>query len=99
MKYIAEYIDLLDEEIEGAKTYAEKYVQFKAENEITWANKFKEMSNAELQHSTVIHEYLVQKINQLKTVYQAPTEMQEIWDKKHAKYIERTAWIKQILTM
>ena len=99
MKFIAEYIDLMDEEIEGAKTYAEKYIKFKADNEMNWANKFKEMANAELQHGLIIHDYLIQEINKLKTVYQAPVEMQEIWDKKHEKYIERVAWIKQMLTM
>lgn len=45
MKIIADCIDLMDEELEGAKTYAEMYVQYKADNDMTWANKFKEMSN------------------------------------------------------
>lgn len=99
MKAISDLVYLIEEELDGAKCYAEKYVQFKAENDMMWANKFKEMSNNELVHAVNIHDLAMQKINQLKAVYTAPAEMQEMWDKQHAVYVDKTAWIKQMLAM
>ena len=99
MRIIAELVDLIDEELEGAKDYAEKYVEHKAENNTTWATKFKSMAEDELKHAMNIHEYATMKIDEIKRVYTAPVQMQEKWDKKHKEYIEQTAWIKQMLTM
>lgn len=99
MKKIAELVDLIDEELEGAKTYAEKYVDFKAQGKGDWSNKFKNMANDELNHALVVHDLAIYEINELNRVYTAPVEMQEEWDKSHKKYIEKTAWIKQMLAM
>lgn len=41
----------------------------------------------------------VKEIEELNKVYKAPEGMQEKWDKAHAKYVERAAWIKQMLAM
>jgi len=98
MRVIAELVDMLDEELEGAKDYSEKYLELKATNN-SFSAKFKTLAEDELRHALVVHEYIVSKIDELKRVYTAPVEMQEIWDKKHAKYIEKVAWLKQMLTM
>lgn len=99
MKMIAEYVDLIDEEIEGAKTYAEKYVEFKAKGDGTWANRWKEMANMEIQHAMWIHDYTVSEIEKLREIFVPPVEMQEKWDESHKNYVERVAWVKQMLTM
>ena len=44
MRMIGELVDFIDEEIEGAKTYAEKYLQLKAEGVNDYGNKFKSMA-------------------------------------------------------
>ena len=98
MRYIEELVETIDDELEGAKDYAEKYLQLKAEGD-SWSTKFKELANTELSHALTIHDYAVQKIDELKRIYTAPVEMQEMWDTSHKKYIEKTAWIKQMLTM
>lgn len=90
---------MVDEELEGAKTYAEKYIERKASGDTTWANRFKEMSSDELKHANYIHELAVQEIDDLSRVYTPPSEMKEEWDKKHVKYVECAAWIKQMLTL
>lgn len=99
MRHIKQWVETLDEEIEGAKDYAEKYVECKAKGNTARANKFKEMANDELRHSNYIHEMAVQEIEELKKVYNAPSDMQEKWDKAHKEYVEKVAWIKQMLTL
>jgi chromosome segregation ATPase len=99
MKSIKKYIELLDEEIEGAQDYAEKYVECRVKGNITRANRFKEMASDELKHCGYIHEMAVQEIEEIKKVYTAPSEMQEKWDKAHKEYVEKVAWIKQMLTL
>lgn len=99
MKAIKHYVDLIEEEIEGAKEYAEKYVECKAKGNTNRAMKFKEMATEELKHSTYIHDIAVQDIEEIKKVFTPPVEMQEAWDKSHKEYVERVAWIRQMLAM
>lgn len=99
MKIIADLVDKIDEEIEDAKEYAESYLQYKAEGKVEWSNKYKQMSADEINHAMNLHAIATTKIDELKRVYTAPAEMQEAWDKSHKRYIERVAWIKQMLAM
>ena len=99
MKNIKKYVELLDEEIEGAQDYAEKYIECKAKGNIARANRFKEMATDELKHCGYIHEMAIQEIDEIKKVYTAPVEMQEKWDREHKLYVEKVALIKQMLTL
>lgn len=99
MKKIQKYVHLIDEELEGAKNYAECYVEYKAKGDSTWASRFKEMANDELKHASYIHQLAIKDIEELNKVLTAPVEMQEKWDESHKLYVEREAWIKQMLAM
>jgi hypothetical protein len=99
MKSIKKYVDHIEDEIEGAKEYAEKYVECKAKGNMTNANKYKEMANDELKHAMYIHEWAVAEIQEISKVYTPPVDMQEKWDKAHKEYVEKVAWIKQMLAM
>lgn len=99
MKKIKEYVDYIDDEIEGAKEYAEKYIEFKARGITNWATSFKDMASQELNHATTIHDIAVKEIEDLKKVFVVPKEMQDVWDEEHKNYVEKVAWIKQMLTM
>lgn len=99
MKIIKNLVEQLDEEIEGAQDYAEKYVEYKAKGNMTRANRYKEMATDELKHCGYIHEMAVQEIEEVRRIYTAPVEMQEKWDKAHKEYVEKVAWIKQMLTL
>lgn len=99
MKRIQDYVDKIDDEICGAKEYAEKYIEYKVMDDITWANRFKEMANDELKHATYIHDLAMSEIKEIGKVFKAPQEMQEAWDKSHVEYVDRVAWIKQMLQM
>lgn len=99
MTKIKKSVDAIDEELEGAKDYAEKYVECKASGNTQWANRYKEMAQDELKHANYIHDKAVADIEEINKVYKPTVEMQEKWDKSHKEYVERTAWIKQMLAM
>ena len=60
---------------------------------------YKEMSNDELKHAGYIHEFAVKEIDEISKVYTPPVEMMEKWEKEHKTFIEKTAWIRQMLAM
>jgi hypothetical protein len=99
VKKIKEYVEAIDEELEGAKEYAEKYVECKAKDNMQSATKYKEMANDELKHAMYVHEWAVKEIEEISRVYTPPIEMQEKWDKAHKEYVEKVAWIRQMLSM
>lgn len=99
MRKILELLDKIDDELEDAKEYAEDYLQHKAEGNIDLSNKYMEMSNDELKHASNIRDVAVEKIDELKRAFTLPAEMEDIWGKKHSRYVEKTAWIKQMLSM
>jgi hypothetical protein len=99
MRVIKEYVDSIDEEIEGAKRYAEKYVEAKAKGDMSKANRYKEMASDELKHGMYQHEWAVAEIQEISKVFTPPAIMEERWNKAHKEYVEKVAWIKQMLSM
>lgn len=99
MRAIKKYVESIDEEIEDAKKYAEKYVEAKAKGDPVKANRYREMANDELKHATFLHEWAIAEIQEISKVFTPPVEMQEKWDKAHKEYVERVAWVKQMLAM
>lgn len=99
MKKIQLIVDQIDEELCGAKDYAECYVEAKVFNNSTWANRYKEMALDELKHAGYLHDKAVELITEIGKVYEAPQEMQDIWDNSHKGYVEKAAWVKQMLSM
>jgi hypothetical protein len=96
---IKKLADEIQDELCSAKEYAEKYVEYKASNDSQWAGRFNEMAKDELKHADYLHELAVNEINKLSSVYTPPTEMMEKWDMDHKKYVEKAAWIKQMLQL
>lgn len=99
MRYIKDYIESIDEEIHDAKEYAEKYVECKAKGNTANATRYKEMANDELKHAMYQHEWAVKEIEEISKTYTAPLEMQDSWNKSHKEYVEKVAWIKQMLSL
>ena len=99
MTIIKKYVDKIKEELEGAKGYAEKYVEFKTKDEMPTANRYKEMANDELKHAMYEHEWAVKAIENLKSHIAPPEEMLERWGKAHKEYVEDAAWVKQMLSL
>lgn len=99
MRKIKNYVDKISEETEGAKEYAEKYVEEKAKGDMPRANKYREMATDELKHANYIHEFATADITELERIYTPPAEMLDKWEHAHREYVEKVAWIKQMLAM
>jgi hypothetical protein len=100
MKKIKEYVEKIAEELEDAKDYGEKALWFKSKGNNGRYVKYKEMATQELAHADNLHSMAVEDIHELeKTFPNPPEEMMDAWIKSHNKFIEKTAWIKQILAM
>ena len=99
MKKIQNLVDQIKEELEDAKNYAETYLDLKARGQTAWANKYKGMAEDEVRHSQIAHDHAVEEIGLLSKVYTPPAEMEEKWNMAHKEYVEKAAWVKQMLTM
>ena len=100
MTKIKKYVEEIAEELDDAKKYMEKALEYKAMGNTTRYTKYKEMSMQELNHAMNLHEFAVQDIEQLKTVYpDVPVDMQDAWDRSHIEFVEKAAWIKQMQAM
>lgn len=100
MQKIKLLADHIKEEICDAKEYGEKYVEEKVNGNSSAATKFKEMANDELKHAGYLHEMVVAEINKIKSSgITYPSEMEERWAKVHSEYVDKAAWVKQILTL
>lgn len=97
MKHIKVLVDRISDEVNDAKEYAEEYLLHKSEGSVN--NRYKEMAEDELKHAGYIHDEAMRKIDELKTVYTPPTGMEEIWEKSHKEFVEKVAWVKQMLSM
>lgn len=99
MERIKKLADEMMEEVCGAKEYAERAIMYRVNGESNWSNRFREMANDELKHAGYLHELIVMDVDKLATVYTPPVEMMEKWDADHKKYIEKAAWVRQMLDM
>jgi urocanate hydratase len=99
MRVIKKYVDNIEEEIEDAKKYAEKYVECKAKGNIQAAGKYNEMANDELKHAMYLHGWAVAEIEEISKIYVPPSDMMEKWEHAHREYVEQVAMIKHMLEM
>ncbi len=96
MRMIKEMVEHIDEEIKGAKEYAEKFIEHKAIGDPR-ASVYRQMAMDELHHAERIHEFAVQDIEKISAVSPPSVEMEERWKHEHKKYVEEVAKIKMIL--
>lgn len=99
MRSIKKYVDHINEEVEGAKEYAENYIEWKARGNIQRANTYRDMAHDELTHAMNIHEFAVKDIEELQKVYTPPVEMLEKWEHAHRVALEQVALVKQMLSL
>lgn len=100
MTKIKKYVDDIAEELHDSKCYMEKALEYKAMGNADRYNGYKEMSVQELGHAMRLHDYAMQDIEQLKTVYpDVPQKMLDAWEKSHVDFVEKAAWIKQMQAM
>ena len=83
MKIIEKMIDDIMEEVEGAREYAEKYIEAKARGNMSRAMKYKQMAHDEMAHAETVYEFAENDIEALKRVYTLSADDEEAWE--HAK--------------
>lgn len=99
MTRIKKLAEEIEDELCSAKEYAEDYLTYKAKGNSQWATRYKEMAQDELKHADYIHERAVSEIEELRSVYTPPEDMMEKWEHEHREYIEKAAWVRQMLAM
>lgn len=99
MRRIGELAEQICEELEGAKRYAEEYVEYKIKGDKDWAGRFNGMATDELAHANYLHELAVAEIDKARKVITPPDSMLERWNSAHTKYVQDVAWIKQMLAL
>ena len=97
MKMIAEIVEDIREELEGAEHYAKKATQYKGIDE-RLASTYATMSSQELSHVDTLHTQAVRLIQDQKdSGKEVPDGMQAVWDWEHSHMMDRVARIKVLL--
>lgn len=99
MKIIHNYTTKINEELNDATDYAEKYIEERAKDNISKANKYREMANDELKHAGYIHDLAINEVSEIEKIYTVPVDTVEKLERAHKEYAEKSALIKQMLNM
>ena len=99
MTRIKKLADEIKDELCSAKDYAEEALYYKAKGNTEWYKRYATMSEQELGHASILHDRVVSEIEQLRAVMTPPEEMMQKWDHEHKEYVEKAAWVKQMLAM
>ena len=63
------------------------------------AKIYYQMAQDELKHADNLHNIAIQEINALKEAIEPPESMLDKWRYAHGYFIEKAAWIKQMLSL
>lgn len=94
MKKVEHYKNMLMEEVEGAKMYAEYYIAYKNTSP-QWAKMFASMARDELQHANYIETISQEAVSKMAWV---PEEDQEKWERCLKKKAETVALVELMLS-
>ena len=99
MKIIKELCSYIDEEIDGAKTYAENALKYKEENP-DLAKMFYNMSLQEMEHMNELHKHVVDSIQKYrKENGEPPAPMMAVYEYLHERQIAEAAKVKAMQAM
>lgn len=97
MKMVHRLIEGINEELEGAREYAEKYLHNKAMGNTARASAYRQMAMDELGHASHAHSFALQDIEALKKVHPLTEECEAAWEKAKSHYAECVAKVKYML--
>lgn len=97
MKTIDKMIEHIDEEVEGAREYAEKYIECKSRGHTARASKYKEMAFDELKHAEYVYGFAEEDVENIRKVYPLSVDEEEKWSHAKRKMHEHIAHIKSYL--
>lgn len=91
--------DMIEDEIEGAREYARKALEYKDEHR-ELADTLYSISTEELDHITRLHNCVVQQINDYRQKNgEPPGAMQAVYEYLHGKHIDQVKGIKEYQSM
>lgn len=99
MKLIEKLSDMIEEEMNDAEKYIRCAMNHK-EDHPALAQAFARLSNDEMNHMTILHDQVVQLINDYRrTNGDPPEKMQAVYDYLHQKHTERANEIRIMQAM
>lgn len=97
MNKISAIIDDIDDELEGAQHYAEKYVEAKERGDHAMAERYRSMTQDELDHALFLHDHAEKEVEKLREKFVPTPEMQSKFDEAHNRYFRTFEWIKNTI--
>ena len=97
MKIISDLVNNMDDEIEMAKIYAQNFLIYNADNNVQWADRFRQMAYESVDHADVLHQLAVETIEKMQRKYVPPEEMVKAWKKEHVNYVNTVNWIRDMI--
>lgn len=98
MRIVKKMIDHINDELDGAAEYAEKYIENRAMGKTTRASAYREMAKDELRHAGNIYGYAIEDIEAIKKVYSMSPEAEEMWEHELKHYADCIAKIGMMLS-
>ena len=97
MRTIAAIVDMIDDELCGAKEYAEFALRWKSEHPKT-AEKLHELASVEMGHVRTVHAEAERMIEEERSRSgDPPAAMLAVYDYEHQKQIKRAAEIRALI--
>ena len=94
MKIIKKLTEMIEDEIEGAKCYAKKALEWKDKDEKLAAVLYK-LSEEEMRHLAILHEQVTRIISEYREEHgDPPPSMQAVYDYLHEKQIQEAERVK-----
>lgn len=98
MKIVEKIKDAIMDELDGAKEYAEKYIEKKSYGDSMNASKFHEMAEDELKHARYMYEMGASRMAAIKKVHDLSAEDEELWSHIVKRYNECTTFVKMMIS-
>lgn len=94
MKTIHKMRCLIEDEVDSAMDYAEKYLEYK-NSKPSWASMYSEMAKQELTHSEYLTTIATEAMSDIAWI---PEEDKEAFDKCQKRAMEKNAMVKLMLS-
>lgn len=99
MKLIKELTEMIEDELEGALSYAKGAVDLK-ESEPAIASTFYEIANQEMHHVNLLHDRVSETIRRHRDHHgEPPAPMMAVYEYLHSKHIDKAAEVKRYLEL